>query len=109
MSTLPTLALVAVLAMPGLADQLLSLEFHGGSIESYVDAVREHAAEPVNIIVTQRAAELPSEAVELREVSVRSAMALLDNRRLEIGAVRFETKVDYIVVTAPTRTLERQR
>lgn len=64
---------------------LLTLDFDGGTAAEFVDAVRKAAGDSANIVGDERLAYLPMPAVELKNVSVQSALRLLDGAEFSGG------------------------
>ncbi|MHC4428580.1 MAG: hypothetical protein ACYS0D_08245 [Planctomycetota bacterium] len=61
------------------AQELLSLQFRGGTAAEYVAAIRRQAP-MANVLVDSGAEKVPMPALELNRVTVRTALELLDSR-----------------------------
>lgn len=62
--------------------QLISVDFKGGTIAEYIDAL-EKAAGSVNVLIAPEAADISMPAVKLTKVTVAAAIDLVDGYRKE--------------------------
>ncbi|QKK08215.1 MAG: hypothetical protein HND58_08520 [Planctomycetota bacterium] len=62
------------------SEHLISIEFPGGTLREYVDAIKRAAApEPVNIVVRDNGVEFSIDPVTLTQVSIESALAVIEH------------------------------
>lgn len=60
-------------------EHLISIEFLGGTLREYIDAIKQAAApEPVNIVVRDNGVEFSIDPVTLTQVSVESALSIIE-------------------------------
>ncbi|MCZ6836545.1 MAG: hypothetical protein O7G85_12285 [Planctomycetota bacterium] len=72
-----------------------NLDFKGGSVQSYVEAILR-VYENANIIVMPEASGISVPPFKLNTVSLNTAMDLLDNRVTHIGGQVYQLKVEMI-------------
>jgi hypothetical protein len=84
--------------------QLISLNFPGGTVLAYVNAVRK-AAGDINVVIAPEAAEVQMPAVTVKQITVAAAIDLLDGRTLDLPGRRVQLGAMQMPVYD---TLERQ-
>jgi len=84
--------------------QLISLNFPGGTVLAYVNAVRK-AAGDFNVVIAPEAAEVQMPAVNVKQITVAAAIDLLDGRTLDLPGRRVQLAAMQMPVYD---TLERQ-
>ncbi len=75
----------------------VNVEFPGGTMEAYVEALRASSASPINVIFRNEAASLPVPKVQLRNVSVGTALEVAIPQRGAWSVMNDDgTMTDYI-------------
>jgi hypothetical protein len=82
-------------------EKLISLDFPGGTAVAYVNAVRR-AAGDVNVVVAPEASEIVMPEVSIKQVSVGSAIWLLNNRSSEQPGRQVKLEVSQTPMRSPS-------
>lgn len=101
-----TASALAALAVPGNVsiaqqtppanpDPVIDLQFGGGTVEQYIDAIQK-ASGNVNVLLQLKGAKVPLPEVDLSSVHVSSALRLLEGRETEAEGKRVELDVETI-------------
>jgi hypothetical protein len=77
--------------------KLISLNFPGGTVLAYVNAVRK-AAGDINVVVAPEAGEVRMPAVTVKEVTVAAAMDLIDGQSVDMPGRRIQLGVEHMPV-----------
>lgn len=76
------------------APDLFDLDFPGGTLQEYVDAIRKKVGN-ANIIVMPEAMNIPMPAIHLSSVEVGGALASLDDLKLATGYQEIKTHLSF--------------
>ena len=69
--------------MAGTGDRaLFDVDFNGGTVKNYIEAVKQASGGKLNAILDENVADLPVPEISLKHVSCNTAMSLLDNREI---------------------------
>ncbi len=88
-------------AAPAGAGVVVSVEFGGGSIREFVEALKRGSARPINVVMPGEASEMTLPAISLKNVPVLSALRSLEYAFAPEGSQNQPFKVSTIEKTGP--------